>query len=77
MTVSDGVDLLIWLGVLGVAQFGALRMAVRWGAATGELILGTVRQHRIDRWVRAAPIAMAVSVLLIASGLVLRMVSAR
>jgi hypothetical protein len=74
MTNNEAADLLIGLGVAGIAQFGALKIAVRLGAGD-ESILGPRQRHRIDRCIRATPTAIALSLLLLTLGLVTRLIT--
>lgn len=72
---------LIWIGGLGLAEFGGLWLAVAYldrdlfGQITQArlgAIVGHRRRRRIDRWVRIAPLLTAVSIGLIVTGTIVR-----
>jgi hypothetical protein len=73
--------LLIWLGGLGLVEFGGLWCAVKWldanlveqskGAWLGRII-GPTRRRRVDRWVQVSPLLAAVSIALVTAGAILR-----
>ena len=80
MSHSQAV-LLIWLGGLGLLEFGGLWCAVKWLEANlveqskGDWlgrIIGPTRRRRVDRWVQASPALVAVSIALMTAGAITR-----
>ncbi|MGH8962445.1 MAG: hypothetical protein ACRDWT_14870 [Jatrophihabitantaceae bacterium] len=84
MSHSEAV-VLIWIGALGLAEFGGLWIAVM-GLDRGLLgpftrgglssVVGHRHRRRLERWIRLAPALSCLSIAVIATGIVFRWVGA-
>jgi hypothetical protein len=75
---NSHADLLIWLGGLGVVEFGLLLLAVRYvdrsvlGARWRTVLLMSASRRHVERGLRIAPALLILSAASVIAGAVLR-----